>query len=177
MRTTTSCLFLTLVASRAFAGAPEPPRKPVTITVTSPAFTANGQIPSEYTCEGMELSPPMRWSNVPRDARSIAILVDDPDAPKRTFTHWIVTGIPAMTTALGAGTALPEGAVAGKSDAGKAGWTGPCPPSGRHRYVFHVYALDVPLARQLSRAEFLAAINGHVIGQGQLIGTYQKQKQ
>ena len=150
------------------------PARPKTLDVESSAFAANGAIPSEYTCEGSEATPPLRWSNIPREARSIAIVVEDPDAPKGTFTHWIVTGIPATTTALAG--ALPAGASAGRNDFGKTGWSGPCPPSGRHRYVFRVYALDIPLAKQLAKADFAATIAGHVVAQGELVGTYQKQK-
>jgi len=168
----TSVCLLAIATSSALA---DTPARPKTLGVESSAFTANGAIPSEYTCAGSEATPPLRWSNVPREARSIAIVVEDLDAPRGTFTHWIVTGIAATTTSL-AGGALPAGAIAGRNDAGKSGWSGPCPPSGRHRYVFRVYALDIPLAKQLAKADFAAAIAGHVVAQGELVGTYQKQK-
>jgi len=168
-------LFTLLAATPSSAVLAEPPAR-AQLKVSSTAFAANGDIPAEYTCEGVEHSPPLGWSGVPSEARSIAILVQDPDATNGTFTHWIVTGLPAATVGLAAGAALPEGAVAGKSDNGKAGWTGPCPPSGRHRYIFHVYALDIPLAKQLTRSDFVTAIAGHVVAQGELVGMYQKQR-
>src|SRR5256885_16856470 len=98
------------------------------LTITSSAFKANETIPSEYTCDGAEKSPPLAWSNVPASAKSIAILVDDPDAPKGTFTHWIVTNIPPSETSLSAAGSLPQGATAGKNAKGAAGTRGPCPP-------------------------------------------------
>jgi Raf kinase inhibitor-like YbhB/YbcL family protein len=142
------------------------------LDLTSPAFENNEPIPSEYTCDGAQLPPPLSWTKVPQGTRSIAILVEDPDAPKGTFTHWLVTGIPPTTTSLT--TALPSGASASKNDAGTLGYTGPCPPSGTHRYAFRVYALDLDLPTQRSRTAFLAAIRGHVLASGQLVGTYTK---
>jgi Raf kinase inhibitor-like YbhB/YbcL family protein len=169
-------LFTWLAAASLTTGARADTPARAQLQVTSSAFTNNADIPSEYTCDGTEISPPLTWSGVPTQAKSVAILVEDPDAPKRTFTHWLVTGLTSTTTSLAAGAALPQGAVAAKSDKGKVGWTGPCPPSGRHHYIFHVYALDIALARPLTRADFLAAINGHVLGEGQLVGMYQRQK-
>lgn len=151
------------------------PKRAKPLDVRSPAFSQNGAIPSEYTCDGAELSPPLSWSTVPTGTKSIAIFVDDPDAPKGKFTHWLVTGIPASTTSLDKGVALPEGAVASKNDKGLAGYAGPCPPAGRHRYVFRVYALDVAIPRGVSRSELLNVVTRHVLATGQLVGTYQKQ--
>lgn len=144
------------------------------LQVTSSAFAANQAIPPKYTCDGTQTPPPLAWSGVPRNARSIAILVDDPDAPKGTFTHWLVTGIPPTTTQLASGAALPSGAVAGKNSKGEARYTGPCPPQGRHRYVFRVFALDTTIPNPQNKDDFLSAIDGHVLAEGQLIGTYQK---
>jgi len=146
------------------------------ITVTSDAFKANEAIPSEYTCDGAEKTPSLSWSNVPSDAKSIAILVEDPDAPKGTFTHWMVTNIPPSDTSLSTDGTLPQGAVAAKNDKGSTGWAGPCPPSGTHHYHFRVYALDKTVAQPTSRADFMKEIKGHVLAQGELIGTYQKKK-
>jgi len=145
------------------------------LTVTSSAFKANEAIPSEYTCDGAEKSPPLSWSNVPSDAKSIAILVDDPDAPKGTFTHWIVTNIPPSETSLSAAGSLPQGATAAKNDKGSAGYAGPCPPSGKHHYHFHVYALDKTIAKPASRADFMKAIDGHVLADGELVATYERE--
>ncbi len=146
------------------------------VTVTSSAFKANEAIPSEYTCDGGEKSPPLSWSNIPSDAKSIAILVDDPDAPKGTFTHWIVTNIPPSETSISAGGALPQGAVAAKNDKGATGYAGPCPPTGTHHYHFQVYALDTTIARPTSRADFMKKVKGHILAEGELVGTYERQK-
>jgi Raf kinase inhibitor-like YbhB/YbcL family protein len=146
----------------------------VELHVTSPAFSANGAIPPEYTCDGRSIAPPLSWSTVPSNTRSIAILVDDPDAPKGMFTHWLVTGIPPTTTSLREGAKLPEGARVAKNGKGNFGYTGPCPPSGRHHYYFHIYALGTEIARPESKSDFLAAIDGHILAEGELVGTYQK---
>ncbi len=146
----------------------------MSIQVTSSAFQPDSEIPSEYTCDGADVSPPLAWSNVPRQAQSIAILVEDPDAPKKPFTHWLVTDLPPTTSSLPRGAALPGGAKAATNDMGRDGYAGPCPPRGRHHYHFHVYALDTKIGRQASKREFLAAIRGHVIDQGELVGTYRR---
>jgi Raf kinase inhibitor-like YbhB/YbcL family protein len=137
-----------------------------TITVTSPSFAADQPIPREYTCEGAGESPPLAWSAVPSDAKSLALLVDDPDAPHGTFTHWIVVNIPPTETSLAPGQ-LPAGAVA-------SAYRGPCPPSGTHHYRFHVYALDRAISQPRDRAAFLKAINGHILADGVLVATYTK---
>jgi Raf kinase inhibitor-like YbhB/YbcL family protein len=169
MRILTSLAFVAAAGAAARAQRMQP--KP--IDVSSPEIA--GTIPAQFTCDGKELSPPLTWSNVPAGTKSIAIVVEDPDAPKGTFTHWVVTNIPPRTTSLAAGGPLPPGAIASPNDAGVAGWTGPCPPSGRHHYTFRVLALDVTLARKLSRAQFRSAIEGHVLAQGELVATYERQ--
>jgi Raf kinase inhibitor-like YbhB/YbcL family protein len=151
------------------------------IKLVSPAFGAGEEIPSEYTCEGGNKSPPLAWEGTPKDAKGLAIIVDDPDAPdpsapKRTFVHWVAS-LPAATTTLPAGAAsnLPAGATVGRNDFGNVAWGGPCPPIGRHRYYFKLYALDKPVdASNLDKAALVKAMDGHVIGRGELIGTYQK---
>lgn len=146
-----------------------------TITVTSDAFGANGTIPLEHTADGDNIAPPLAWSNVPPGTRSIAILVEDPDAPRRIFVHWVVVGIPPDVTELPAGGELPEGAVHGTNDYGNQGWDGPNPPSGRHRYVFRVFALDnVPDKPGMTKQDLMSAIKGHTLAEGELIGTYDK---
>src|SRR5689334_10301123 len=120
--------FLTTVAMTASAHAAEV----TTLRVTSTAFPPNGQIPSDYTCDGGQTSPPLAWSAPPAGTKSIAVLVEDPDAPRGIFTHWIVTGVPPNVTSLSPGK-LPAGAIAGTNDFGAASWGGPCPPSGTHR--------------------------------------------
>jgi len=144
------------------------------LAVTSSAFVANQPIPPEFTCDGNDTPPPLQWSTVPKDTRSVAILVDDADAPKGTFTQWLVTGISPISNSISKSTP-PEGAMEAKNSKGVTGYTGPCPPSGKHRYYFHVFALDTNLAAApADKAAFLAAINGHVLADGQLMGTYQK---
>lgn len=145
------------------------------LEVTSSAFGANEAIPARYTCDGEGISPPLSWSDVPEATRSMAILVDDPDAPDGPFTHWIVTDLPPTTRLLDEGGALPREAAPGRSDAGTTGYYGPCPARGRHRYRFHVYALDTTIGRAATREELLSAIDGHVLDEGELVGTYQKQ--
>jgi Raf kinase inhibitor-like YbhB/YbcL family protein len=162
-----------LLSGAVFADPPK--RTAATLQVHSSAFNNNGAIPEEYTCEGAEVSPPLAWSAVPSRTKSIAILVEDPDAPKGTFTHWLVTGIPPTTTSLDQGAALPAGAIVSKNDKGAAGYAGPCPPSGRHHYKFQVFALDIGLPKGLTRLDLASAIKGHVLASGMLVGTYQKQ--
>jgi len=181
MRSSTiSLLFLVGLPTSAIADMPSKPSsssaaKASSLTVTSSAFSANGAIPAEYTCDGSETSPPLSWSGVPSTAKSIAILVEDPDAPKGTFTHWLVTDIPTTTSSLDKGASPPAGAMAAKNDKGNTGYAGPCPPTGQHHYHFRVYALDKTLGKITTRAELQSAIKGHVLAQGELVGTYQKQ--
>ncbi len=152
----------------------------MTLQVTSSAFGANGTIPIEHTGDGQDLAPPLAWTAPPPGTKSIAILVEDPDAPnpaapQRTWAHWIVTGIPPTTTMLPGGDRLPAGAVAGTNDWGERKWMGPMPPVGRHRYFFKVYALDIALdAPGITRLELLAAMKGHILAEGEVIGTYEK---
>lgn len=145
------------------------------LRVTSDAFGANGSIPIEHTPLGADVAPPLAWGEVPPGTRSVAILVEDPDAPRRIFVHWIVVGIPPGVTGLPAGGVLPEGAAHGINDYGNAGWNGPNPPSGRHRYFFRVFALDINLEKSgLTKTDLMAAMKGHVLAQGELIGTFDK---
>lgn len=144
------------------------------LTVTSPAFSANGAIPSEFTCTGAGKSPPLSWSNVPPNTQSIAILVDDADAPKGAFTHWLVTNIPPHETSISEGGQLPQGALAGMNSNDSQGYAPICPPSGTHRYRFHVFALDRIMPKPTTRNAFGTQIKGHVLAEGELIGTYTK---
>ena len=151
----------------------------------SPAFASNGAIPSKYTCEGADVSPPLAWSGAPEKTLSFALVVDDPDAPdpaapKRVWVHWVVYDLAANVRELAEGaTELPSPAVQGMSDFKVSRWRGPCPPIGRHRYFFKLYALDVPSLpddEKLTKAAVEASIKGHVLGQAELVGTYEKQK-
>jgi Raf kinase inhibitor-like YbhB/YbcL family protein len=158
--------------------------KAMAIKVTSPAFQPGAPIPSKYTCEGQDISPPLAWSGAPANTKSFALIVDDPDAPdpakpQRVYVHWVVYNIPATTSSLPENASkkgLPKGAVQGKNDWGKAQYGGPCPPIGRHRYFFKLYALDTDLSGLTSptKADLERAMKGHVLGSGELIGTYQK---
>jgi Raf kinase inhibitor-like YbhB/YbcL family protein len=148
------------------------------LTVSSPAFEHGSTIPAQFTAEGDDIPPPLAWSPPPPGTRSVALLVEDPDAPNpdaptRTFVHWIVTGIPAAVTSITG--ELPTGAVPGTNDLGDHAWAGPNPPIGRHRYFFRLFALDIELvAPGITKLELLAAIRGHVLAQGELIGTYER---
>lgn len=145
------------------------------LRVTSTAFGPNGAIPIEYTQDGADTPPPLAWSEVPSGTKSVAILVEDPDAPRRTFVHWIVANIPPDVTELPGGDWLPPGAVEGMNDYGEESWRGPNPPAGRHRYVFRVFALDLaPRKPGITKPELMSAIKGHILAQGELVGTYDK---
>jgi Raf kinase inhibitor-like YbhB/YbcL family protein len=152
------------------------------INLESSAFAEGESIPTKYTCEGDDVSPPLAWSNVPVGTRSLALIVDDPDAPdpkapKRTWVHWVLYEIPANATGLPEGAAaLPTGTREGVNDWGRASYGGPCPPIGRHRYFFKLYALDASLGdlSEPSKAELEQAMSGHVLAQAELIGTYKK---
>jgi len=155
--------------------------KKMDIKIISPAFEDGGLIPAKYTCDGVDVSPPLQWDAVPEGAKSIALICDDPDAPMRTFVHWVLFNLPAEVKELAENTpsdrTLPNGAKQGTSDFGKIGYGGPCPPSGTHRYFFKIYALDayVDLAAGAKKQQLLKAMEGHIIAQGQLIGKYKRQ--
>jgi Raf kinase inhibitor-like YbhB/YbcL family protein len=152
-----------------------------TITVTSTAFTDGGAIPKRYTCEGQDIAPPLAWGGVPAGTKSLVLIVDDPDAPdpkapKRTWVHWVLYDIPAATTALPEGGALPRGTRQGRNDWGRTGYGGPCPPIGRHRYFHKLYALDTVLGDlgEAGKGEVEKAMKGHVLAESVLMGTYAK---
>jgi len=150
------------------------------IKITSSAFQDGGLIPAKYTCDGADVSPPLQWDRVPEGAKSIALICDDPDAPMGTFVHWVIFSLPAETRQLAekvtADKILPSGARQGTSDFGRVGYGGPCPPSGTHRYFFKVYALDttLDLPAGARKSDLLKAMQGHILGQGQLIGKYKR---
>jgi Raf kinase inhibitor-like YbhB/YbcL family protein len=141
--------------------------------VTSPAFAHGGEMPRRHTCDGDDVSPPLRFAGVPEEARSLALLVDDPDAPGRTFTHWLAWGIGADAPGLGEGEPAPR---EGRNDFGAPGYRGPCPPPGHgaHRYVFRLHALDTQLEveAKASRRDLERAIVGHVLETAELVGSY-----
>ncbi len=155
--------------------------KNMEITITSPAFEDGGLIPAKYTCDGADISPPLQWEGVPEGTGSIAVISDDPDAPMGTWVHWVLFGLPSETRELAENIppdrTLPNGAKQGTTDFGRVGYGGPCPPSGTHRYFFKIYALDteIDLSAGASKSELLKAMEGHILGQGQLIGRYKRQ--
>ena len=152
-----------------------PEEKTMSLTITSTAFTANGAIPSLYTCEGKDISPPLTWSGAPPGAKSFALIVDDPDAPSGTFTHWVLFDVPKDAWSLAQGAS--GIGTAGKNDFGDAKYGGPCPPKGKgvHRYFFRVYALDVDKlgpSEGATRGDVESAMKGHVLAKGELMGTF-----
>jgi Raf kinase inhibitor-like YbhB/YbcL family protein len=153
------------------------------LTLSSTAFGASGSIPARFTCKGANISPPLDWRDVPAKTRSFALVVDDPDAPdpaapKRVWVHWVVYDIPAETSSLPEGASprgLPAGAREGQHDGGGIGYSGPCPPIGRHRYFHKLYALDTvlpDLGPKATKADLERAMSGHVLGRAELIGTF-----
>jgi hypothetical protein len=155
----------------------------MTLQLTSTAFTHGGAIPARYTCQGQDVSPPLAWRGVPERARSIVLIVDDPDAPdprapRMTWVHWVLYNIApdAAGLAEGAGTSPPAGSSGGLNDWKRTGYGGPCPPIGRHRYFHKLYALDTRLEglKQPTKAQVEAAMKGHVLAEAVLMGTYEK---
>ncbi len=156
------------------------------LTLSSSVFSQNGEIPTRYTCDGDDVSPPLAWSGVPAGAKTLALIVDDPDAPdpaapKMTWVHWVLYNIPPTATALPEGVpakALPAGTKEGLNDWKRTGYGGPCPPVGRHRYFHKLYALDgvLPDLGKPTKAKLETAMKGHVLAQAQLIATYQRSK-
>jgi Raf kinase inhibitor-like YbhB/YbcL family protein len=146
----------------------------LSLVVRSPSFGSNGSIPMQFAAEGENVPPSLVWERVPEGTQSIAIICEDPDAPTRVFTHWIVTGIPPLTTHFDP-SSPPPGTQFGTNDHGSIGWYGPNPPNGRHRYVFKVFALDINLDKSNLTKELLyAAMKHHILARGELIGTYEK---
>src|SRR5262249_10841888 len=150
------------------------------LKIRSAAFTHEHEIPARYTCEGEDVSPPLAWSDAPPGTKSFALIVDDPDAPdpkapRRTWVHWVLYDIPSTSTALpetAGGAGVPPGTRVGTNGGGGAAWGGRCPPIGRHRYVFKLYALDETLGLAVaSKADLERAMHGHVLGRAELIGT------
>src|SRR5450759_4460045 len=153
-------------------------------TLSSAAFAHQGAIPSKYTCEGADLSPPLSWSGLPPGTKSLALIVDDPDAPdpaapKMTWVHWVIYNLPAAVLGLPEGaSALPAGTLQGLNDWQRTGYGGPCPPIGRHRYFHKLYALDtvLPDLARPTKGALEKAMQGHVLAHVEIIGTYQKAK-
>lgn len=150
-----------------------------TILITTEAFRQGETIPSRYSCEGDDISPPLTWNGVPANAKSIVLIMDDPDAPSGTFVHWVLFNIPAetqhLTEGIPSGKVLGDGSRHSMTDFGRTGYGGPCPPSGKpHRYFFRIYALDtqLDLSAGVSRKQVEIAMKGHVVAQGELMGKF-----
>lgn len=145
--------------------------------LNSPAFKHNESIPAIYTCDGNNISPPLLWQHPPEDTRSFALIMQDPDAPRGTWDHWLVFNIPAHYSQLTENfTAPPDGIIIGKNSWAKNTYGGPCPPQGEHRYFFTLYALDtqLPLDRAADKQQLLAAMREHILGQAELMGRYAR---
>jgi Raf kinase inhibitor-like YbhB/YbcL family protein len=161
-------ILLAAIASFAAGGA--------RMKITSSAFHEGGNIPSRFTCDGSDTSPPLQITGIPSEAKSLVLIADDPDAPGGLFTHWLVWNIPPQTNSIAEGSA-PKG-VQGTNDFGKSGYRGPCPPPGTHRYSFKIFALDreLDLRAGAKRSQLDAAMKGHAIAQGELVGRYARRK-
>ncbi|HEY0407227.1 MAG TPA: YbhB/YbcL family Raf kinase inhibitor-like protein [Pyrinomonadaceae bacterium] len=150
------------------------------IKISSTVFTEGELIPRPYTCDGPNVSPSLRWDSVPTSARTLAIICEDPDAPSRTWTHWTLYNLPADTKGLIENVPKQEklagGGLQGLNDFRQLGYDGPCPPAGSHRYYFKLYALDaeLPLEPGATKEQLLQAMEGHIVGEGQLMGKYQR---
>lgn len=151
------------------------PQSPFRMQLTSPAFAHNQPIPSSYTCDGADMNPPLVISDVPANAKALALIVDDPDAPRGDWVHWLLWNITPETSGISEHT-VPTGAAEGTTDFGRTGWGGPCPPSGTHRYVFKLYALDTELnlPSTTRKEELEKAMEGHIVARTDLIGTYTR---
>ena len=158
----------------------------MSLSLTSPAFQNSGEIPVQYTCEGDDISPALHWTEVPAATASLALICDDPDAPdpkapKTTWVHWVLYNIPASAAGLAEKVApqdLPSGTLEGLNDWKRTGWGGPCPPKGRHRYFFKLYALDVvlPDLHRPTKSKLESEMDGHIVARAELVGTYEKAK-
>ncbi len=150
-------------------------RKMSEVSITSPAFSYNGLIPSKHTCDGADVNPPLTIGNIPEKTKSLALIVDDPDAPRGTWVHWVLWNIGPGTKEIPENS-VPRGALQGTNDFRKQNYGGPCPPSGTHRYFFKLYALDATLALKAgaTKAQLEEAMAGHILGKAELIGLYRR---
>ncbi len=153
---------------------------PMSLSITSTAFAAGQPIPPLYSCRGKNISPPLAWSGAPATTKSFGLILDDPDAPSGTYVHWVIYNIPAASKGLPesvpGSVKLGDGSLQGTNSSGGTGYTGPCPPSGTHHYHFKVYALDavLSLSSGATKEQLLAAMQGHILAQGELVGTFSK---
>ena len=163
-------------------GNPSQPQTATTMKLHSTAFSPNSLIPFQHTCDGQDISPPISWDSPPAGAKSLVLICDDPDAPRGSFLHWVLYDLPPLAHQLPSGVPkqpkLPTGGVQGKNDFGNLGYGGPCPPSGSHRYVFKLYALDKQLNLQpgATKAQVLKTMEGHIMATAELIGRYARKR-
>ncbi len=187
MRDSTRSLIGLAVVLALASGTTHAAERNTTMELNSSAFAQNADIPGLYTCEGRDQSPPLAWSGVPAGTQSLALIVDDPDAPdpaapKVTWVHWVLYNIPPDTTGFAAGKSrtsdLPPSTRVGLNDWKREGYGGPCPPIGRHRYVHKLYALDtvLPVLRPATKDALEKAMQGHILAKGELVGYYKKKK-
>lgn len=179
-------LVLTIAACSTQAPSPTPSlnkeggtREPMAFALESSALNEGGTIPTRYTCEGADVSPEIHWQDTPDSTQSYVLIVDDPDAPGGIFTHWVLFNVPAERTTLPEALEPDTTGVSGQNDFGRAGYGGPCPPQGHgpHRYFFTLYALNIPnlnLSAGATRSHVEQAMQGHVIGQAQIMGRYER---
>lgn len=176
----TFCIVILFSAQTLLAKNRQKEETPMELKVTSTVFQQGGVIPAQYTCDGADISPPLTWTGGPGGTQSYALIADDPDAPVGTWVHWVLYNIPATATSLPENVAkkesLSDGTVQGVNDFKRYGYGGPCPPGGTHRYFFKVYALDTVLKTGpgLTKKKLLREIEGHILGQGELMGTYSR---
>lgn len=153
---------------------------PGKLEVRSSAFGEGESIPSDFTCDGADMSPPVSWSGVPAETQSLAVIVDDPDAPAGNWSHWLLYDLSPkliqLPAGIPAGAIIPDGGFQGRTDFGNTGYNGPCPPAGTHRYFIKVFALDriLHLEPGATKKELLAAVQGHILAEGTLMGTYRR---
>jgi Raf kinase inhibitor-like YbhB/YbcL family protein len=171
--------FMLLVMVYGFAAKVEGD-KTMAITVTSSTFKEGGMIPAKYTCDGQNISPPLQWEGAPRGTKSFALISDDPDAPIGIWIHWVMWNIPAEANQLPEGIPqvkqLQDGSIQGLNSYPRCGYSGPCPPSGTHRYYFKIYALDamLDLPASSTNKDLLKAMKEHILAEGSLMGKYQR---
>jgi Raf kinase inhibitor-like YbhB/YbcL family protein len=168
----TAAVVLSLISIRSVPGEE---RKMSELSITSAAFSHKGMIPSKHTCDGADVNPPLSFDNIPEMSKSLALIVDDPDAPMGTWVHWVVWNIGSGTKEIPE-KSVPEGALQGTNDFRKQSYGGPCPPSGTHRYFFKLYALDASLALKagVTKTQLEEAMKGHILAQAELVGLYRR---
>lgn len=175
-------IFLLIFIVGIFPQQKQKENKKMAIKLESSAFKEGEMIPSKYTCDGKNISPPLQWSGVPENAKSIAFIVDDPDAPMGVWVHWIIYNIPPTINHLEENISydkkLKDGAIQGINDFRKNGYGGPCPPSGTHRYYFKIYALDLILEENpnMTKQALLDKMKNHILAEGQLMGKYKRSR-